>query len=57
MSQYTQSNKLIEALKKQERKGIISLFIYISAVPCALFFPIISALLFVITAIMWLIPR
>lgn len=56
MSHYTQSSKLIEALKKQERKGIISLFIYITAVPCAFLLPILSALLFVTVSIMWLIP-
>ena len=53
---YTHSSKLIEALKKQDRKGMISLIIYLISVPIAFFYPIISALLFVIIAIMWIIP-
>ncbi|MFN8236805.1 MAG: TMEM175 family protein [Chitinophagales bacterium] len=51
-----QSTKLTEALKKQEKKGIISLLIYFISIPCALYFPLISALLFALTAIMWVIP-
>ncbi len=51
-----QRTRLTEALKKQEKKGILSLVIYMVAVPCALFFPLVSALLFVLTAIMWVIP-
>jgi uncharacterized membrane protein len=56
MSHYTHSSKLIEALKKQEKKGTISLLLYIAAIPCAFFYPAISAILFVITSIMWIIP-
>lgn len=51
-----QSTKLTEALKKQEKKGILSLIIYLVSIPCALYYPFISALLFVLTAIMWVIP-
>jgi uncharacterized membrane protein len=56
MAHYTQSSKLIEALKKQEIKGIISLLMYITSIPCALYYPAISALLIIATAIMWIIP-
>lgn len=56
MAHHTHSTKLIEALKKQEKKGIISLFIYIASVACAFFYPLISGALFIITAIMWIIP-
>lgn len=56
MSHYTKTSKLIEALKKQEKKGIISLLIYIISIPCAFLYPLISALLFVIVSIMWIIP-
>lgn len=55
-SDLKQRTRLTEALKKQEKKGIISLVIYTVAIPCALFFPLVSALLFVLTAIMWVIP-
>jgi len=54
---YMHSSKLIEALKKQDRKGMISLIIYLISVPIAFFYPIISALLFVLIAIMWIIPN
>jgi uncharacterized membrane protein len=56
MSHYTQSTKLTEALKKQQKKGIISLFIYLTSILCAIFYPAISALLFVVVSIMWIIP-
>jgi uncharacterized membrane protein len=56
ISHYTQSTKLIEALKKQQKKGIISLFIYLTSIICAIFYPAISALLFVVVAVMWIIP-
>ncbi len=56
MSDYKHSSKLIEALKKQEKKGIISLFIYLASIPCAFFFPFISALLIVAVSILWVIP-
>jgi uncharacterized membrane protein len=56
ISHYTQSTRLIEALKKQQKKGIISLFIYLTSILCAIFYPVISALLFVVVAVMWIIP-
>ena len=56
MSGFTHSTKLIEALQKQKTKGMISLLIYIVSIPCAFYFPIISAILFVLVSIMWVIP-
>ena len=56
MSQHRQSTKLIEALQKQQRKGIISLVIYLVSILCAIFYPLISYLLFVVVAIIWVIP-
>lgn len=56
ISHHTHSSKLIEALKKQDKKGFVSLIIYVLSIPCAFFYPVISALLFVIVAIIWLIP-
>src|SRR5206468_3921889 len=46
---------MFEALKKQERKGYISLIMYISAIPCAFYFPMFCAFVFGATAIMWII--
>lgn len=56
MSHYTHSSKLIEALKKQEKKGITSLILYFASIPCAFFYPLISALLFIAVSVMWIIP-
>ena len=56
ISHYTHSSNLIEALKKQDKKGIISLVIYFISIPCALFYPLISAALFVFVAIIWVRP-
>ncbi len=56
MSHYTHSTKLIEALKKQEKKGFLSLILYISSFAAAFFYPLVSAALIVITAIIWIIP-
>jgi len=53
---YTHSSKLIEALKKQDKKGMISLLIYLISIPVAFFYPVISASFFVLIAIMWIIP-
>jgi uncharacterized membrane protein len=47
---------LRESLEKQTRKGTISLLIYIVAMPAAFLHPAISAGLFFIVAIIWLIP-
>ena len=56
MSAHSHSSKLIEALKKQEKKGFFSLAIYIISIPCAFFYPIVSALLFVFVSVIWIIP-
>jgi hypothetical protein len=47
---------LTEALQKQRKKGNLTLVINITAIPCAFFYPIISAILFVVISILWLIP-
>lgn len=44
------------ALTKQARKGIISQIAYFISVPVAFFYPLISALLIVAVAVMWVIP-
>ena len=48
--------KLIEALKKTKKKGILSVLIYILSIPCAFYYPIISAILFVTVSIIWVVP-
>lgn len=51
-----ESSALSEALKKQEKKGIFSLVIYLASIGIAFYKPLISEGLFVVTAIMWIIP-
>ena len=46
---------LHESLEKQSRKGMLSVIIYIIAFPAAFFHPAISASLFFVVAIIWLI--
>lgn len=55
-SDLTQSTKLTEALKKQRTKANITLVINITAIPCAFYYPIVSAVLFVVISILWIIP-
>jgi hypothetical protein len=47
---------MIEALKQQEKKGYISLILYIISIPLSFFFPVGSALIFAIVSVMWIIP-
>lgn len=56
MADMGHSNSMIDALNKQKQKGIISLLLYVLAIPCALFYPVISAVLFAIVSILWVIP-
>ena len=56
MAHYTHSSALIEALKKQQKKGILSTFIYTASIPCAFYYPEVSFFCFVLVAVMWLIP-
>lgn len=50
------SPELTIALKKQQKKGVISLMFYIVSIISAFFYPIISGVLIVITAVIWIIP-
>ena len=50
------SEPILVAMKKQTRKGILSLIGYSSAIIAAFFLPLISEILFVLVAILWLIP-
>jgi uncharacterized membrane protein len=56
VAHYTHSTSLTEALKKQEKKGRISLVLYMLSIGCAFFYPVISAILIVAVSVMWVIP-
>lgn len=56
MAHHTHSTALIIALKGQEKKGMLSLFIYVLAVTAAFFYPVVSGVLILITAVIWIIP-
>jgi uncharacterized membrane protein len=56
ISLHERSTHLAEALKKQEKKGVVSLASYSISVIFAFFFPIVSAILIVFVTIIWLIP-
>jgi uncharacterized membrane protein len=56
IAHYTHETKLSEALQKQGKKGYVSLASYLLAIPLAFYFPILSALLFVFVAVLWIIP-
>ncbi|HTF02550.1 MAG TPA: TMEM175 family protein [Bacteroidia bacterium] len=56
MKHYTHTTKLIIALQKQRKKGIVSLVGYIVSISCAFFLPIVSACVIVGIAIWWVIP-
>src|SRR4051812_20971625 len=56
MKYHAFTEKLAEAMKKQEKKGMASLFLYIISVASAFYNPLISEAIFVVVSIMWVIP-
>jgi uncharacterized membrane protein len=50
------TTKLSEALVEQKKKGLVSLLMYIIAIPFAFLSPIISELLLIFVAVLWLLP-
>jgi len=50
------NSHLLEPLQKQSKKGMISLLIYSFAIPAAFISTALSAVLFFMVSIMWLIP-
>lgn len=50
------SERMQEAMKRQERKGYISLFMYLMGIPMAFVNPYISEGLFLLVSVMWFIP-
>lgn len=56
MAHHTHSTALIAALKKQEKKGMLSLLLYALSVAGAFFYPILSGIFILITVVIWIIP-
>ena len=52
----SERSPLLEVLHKQQKKGIISSILFAMAIPVALFYPIISGMIFLVITIMWWIP-
>ncbi len=53
---HKENEKLNAAMKKQSKKGIISLIVYLVATPVACYWPYFSSFLLVAVAIMWIVP-
>lgn len=51
-----EKNKLMEAILKTKKKSMISVVAYLIAIPVAFYYPIVSAVLIGVSAIMWTIP-
>ncbi len=56
VKQHLHPEEFESAHRKQNQKGQISLFAYIVSVICAFYVPVISGILILAVAIMWLIP-
>jgi uncharacterized membrane protein len=56
MADAAHSTRMMDAMIKQKKKGLVSLILYIISIPCALYNPVISAVLFAIVSILWVIP-
>ena len=56
LPQYKTTSKLIDAVKKQKTKGMISLGIYIAAAVVSFIMPWLSIIIIIIPAILWVIP-
>jgi len=54
---YKGETKLSQAVAKSDKKGLVSTILYAASIPIALFVnPAISAVLFLLVSVMWLIP-
>jgi len=56
MAHYTHSTKLTVALKLQEKKGMLSMAIYVASLITSFFSIIIPVILILITTVLWIIP-
>ena len=53
---YPLGEKMNEALRLQNRKGLISLCGYVAAVAAGFFMPLISEILFIGVSVLWIVP-
>ncbi len=56
MRSWDHSTKMISALKHQEKKGVLSLIIYLIALASALYIPAISLVCFLVVSLLWIVP-
>lgn len=56
LSHYSHSVELTNALKKHDKKGKLSLVLYLISIPLAFLMPLIAEAVFVFVAIMWISP-
>jgi uncharacterized membrane protein len=56
VAHHTYPEALAMAMKKQEKKGMLSLIMYLAAIPLAFVHTGISELIFIAVAILWVIP-
>ncbi|HCS19675.1 MAG TPA: hypothetical protein DIW47_03780 [Bacteroidetes bacterium] len=56
MAHHSHGTALITALKKQEKKGMLSLLLYALAIAGAFFYPVLSGIFILITVVIWIIP-
>lgn len=56
MRSWRHETALREALRKQERKGMLSLLLYLVALGAAFYSPLVSAVCFVAVSIIWIVP-
>jgi len=56
VSSHAHQSGLHESLEKQFRKGVMSLIIYTLAIPAAFISPVVSGCMFILVALIWLIP-
>ena len=50
------NEQMLQILKKQSKKGLLSTIFYTSAIPVAFVQPVISCIIFTIVSLMWIIP-
>ena len=51
-----EKNKLMEAILKTKKKSMITVAIYLVAIPVAFYYPVVSVALIGVSAVMWAIP-
>jgi uncharacterized membrane protein len=55
-SHYTHSTNLIQALHRQERKGWITMGLYILSLLSAFIYPTVSLVIYAVVTVMWIVP-